>query len=251
MLPYLRQESGMPDRKIEVKKRLKHLRQFLIDKNALIESNVVLENRRKSHTLDILDSCLMFLQQQHHFGGHSNKVKTLLRRTRSGQVSDQDHPESNCLSALFDQSLGTIFKISTASKYSDFDFQISQCFYDYLHCDDKLAKLTLNEKLKGSLKSDFPFTCVFYVRNSADSQISTACKLTFSITEDPNHSSRMIVVVNPLKKKSQSKKCLLIDSDLVTISRFPQNCSYTFQPKVDFQTERFKLLTIRSVGKGK
>uniref|UniRef100_A0A915K649 Uncharacterized protein n=1 Tax=Romanomermis culicivorax TaxID=13658 RepID=A0A915K649_ROMCU len=33
----------------------------------------------------------------------------------------------------------------------------------------------------------------------------------------------------------------------ITFSRFPQNCSYLFRPKVDFQAERFKLLKIRSV----
>uniref|UniRef100_A0A915J0R8 G-protein coupled receptors family 1 profile domain-containing protein n=1 Tax=Romanomermis culicivorax TaxID=13658 RepID=A0A915J0R8_ROMCU len=33
----------------------------------------------------------------------------------------------------------------------------------------------------------------------------------------------------------------------VTVGRFPQNFSYPFRAKVDFQAERFKLLTIRSV----
>uniref|UniRef100_A0A915JDR5 Ribosomal protein S16 n=1 Tax=Romanomermis culicivorax TaxID=13658 RepID=A0A915JDR5_ROMCU len=37
----------------------------------------------------------------------------------------------------------------------------------------------------------------------------------------------------------------------ITVGRFPQNCIYPFQPKVDFQAERFKLLTIYSVEKGK
>uniref|UniRef100_A0A915JAZ7 Uncharacterized protein n=1 Tax=Romanomermis culicivorax TaxID=13658 RepID=A0A915JAZ7_ROMCU len=35
--------------------------------------------------------------------------------------------------------------------------------------------------------------------------------------------------------------------DQVTVGRFPQNCNYHFRPKVDFQAERFKLLTIPSV----
>uniref|UniRef100_A0A915JP42 Uncharacterized protein n=1 Tax=Romanomermis culicivorax TaxID=13658 RepID=A0A915JP42_ROMCU len=33
----------------------------------------------------------------------------------------------------------------------------------------------------------------------------------------------------------------------VTISRFSKNCGCPFRSKVDFQAERFKLLTIRSV----
>uniref|UniRef100_A0A915JAY9 Uncharacterized protein n=1 Tax=Romanomermis culicivorax TaxID=13658 RepID=A0A915JAY9_ROMCU len=37
----------------------------------------------------------------------------------------------------------------------------------------------------------------------------------------------------------------------VTVGRFPQYCTYLFRPKVDFQAERLKLLTIRSVEKGK
>uniref|UniRef100_A0A915IL76 Uncharacterized protein n=1 Tax=Romanomermis culicivorax TaxID=13658 RepID=A0A915IL76_ROMCU len=34
---------------------------------------------------------------------------------------------------------------------------------------------------------------------------------------------------------------------LVTVGRFPQNYSYPLRPKIDFQAERFKLLTICSV----
>uniref|UniRef100_A0A915L9I1 Uncharacterized protein n=1 Tax=Romanomermis culicivorax TaxID=13658 RepID=A0A915L9I1_ROMCU len=37
----------------------------------------------------------------------------------------------------------------------------------------------------------------------------------------------------------------------VTVGRFPQNCGHPFWPKVDFQAERFELLTIRSVQKGR
>uniref|UniRef100_A0A915KL02 Uncharacterized protein n=1 Tax=Romanomermis culicivorax TaxID=13658 RepID=A0A915KL02_ROMCU len=33
----------------------------------------------------------------------------------------------------------------------------------------------------------------------------------------------------------------------VTVGRFPENRSYPFRPKVDFQAERFKLLDVRSV----
>uniref|UniRef100_A0A915I0D1 Uncharacterized protein n=1 Tax=Romanomermis culicivorax TaxID=13658 RepID=A0A915I0D1_ROMCU len=33
----------------------------------------------------------------------------------------------------------------------------------------------------------------------------------------------------------------------VAVGRFQQNCGYSLQSKVDYQTERFRLLTIRSV----
>uniref|UniRef100_A0A915KGP8 protein-serine/threonine phosphatase n=1 Tax=Romanomermis culicivorax TaxID=13658 RepID=A0A915KGP8_ROMCU len=37
------------------------------------------------------------------------------------------------------------------------------------------------------------------------------------------------------------------NKDTVSVGRFPQNCSYPFRPKIDFQAERLKLLTICSV----
>uniref|UniRef100_A0A915IQ41 Uncharacterized protein n=1 Tax=Romanomermis culicivorax TaxID=13658 RepID=A0A915IQ41_ROMCU len=49
------------------------------------------------------------------------------------------------------------------------------------------------------------------------------------------------------KKPKKTEKNFVTIIPIVIVGHFLENCSYTFQSKVDFQAERYKLLAISSI----